>query len=476
MDTQRNVPISQLIKKNIKIGDLLLEEKIINQDQLDSAINIHKSKSSDNAIGITNTLVMLGYLSKDALNKAMLQCFEETGDLKDLLMKRALVSPVQIQKAREAQEKNGTSLGDELISLGYIAEGLFYNLFKKEVRPSILTQFLIDHSVISDEQLRRAERINRMGFRLGEILISEGIVTDAELKMILSLQYNTPFKRLNEYCIDEEDKKVLTEIIRSNVASRYTALPYSVCGEDVEVVLNDLNFIDEIKNLEKTSGYNFLVCISLDSDFKLLYYDLYGNVFGQVESQAQLKQENLVKDEDFSLKGEHEFNEPEVKAQKRKENLFIEEGKGADKGNNVFKSYPSDFFRSYALYIKSYFNALENAGFSEEQAIKIVGKENGIKYSGIPGEKKRTKNLSEFFSIIMSDPKDEEEAIGELFQNYIKAKISCGENTNKIIKREGFAEFVTQNIIKIKELKNCNSTRCSIIIKNNTAKILVIEN
>ena len=358
VDTQRNVPIDQLIKKNIKLGDLLLEEKIVNQDQLNLAINIHNSKSSENAVTLTNALLMLGYLTKNGLNKALEKCFEETEDLEDFLIERGLVSSIKIQNAKVSKEKNGTSLGEELVSLGFIAEGMFYNLLKKGVNPSILTKFLVDHSIISNEQLRRAERINRMGFRLGEILISEGIVTDAELKMILSLQYNIPFKRLNEYSTNEDDKKVLSGIIPSNIADRYTTLPYSVRGEDVEVILNDLNFIDEIKILEKTSGYNFLVCITLDIDFKSLYYDLYGNVFGQEPHQVQIKQENLVKAEDISLTSEYELNEREVKAHKRQENLFKEEEKGADKENKVLENYPSDFIRSYALYIKSYFNAL----------------------------------------------------------------------------------------------------------------------
>lgn len=442
---EKNIPLERLIKNNDRLGDLLLQENLINDNQLSVAINTHSRKASNSRSSLINTLVQLGYIEKEELNKFMEEYYLREGVFGEFLAKKSIISTEQLAKAYEVHKKSGNTLGKDLISLGYIAEGLFYSLLRKEIQPYELANLLISKKIIAKEQLQRAESVSRWGYRLGEVMVNEGFITDKELKKVLSLQYNIPFKRFNNYKIIEDNKRVLTTAISEKFSRHYKVVPYFINGERIDVALSDVIFLEEIKKHEKTSRYKFHVCMALDKDLKLLQQDLYANIRPQAD-QILKNSSNSANTENKKLSNEK----------------FVGE-------------YPSEFFRSYALFTQSYFDALKNAGFSEELAAKIVGEQTGVKNPGkIPGQK-RTKQITEYFSVIISNSQSEENSITLLFQNYIKSKTYCGENSNGINK-EDFKEVIIQHAGKIRKLKRCDSIKCSIIIKNGATKILLIEN
>lgn len=439
---EKNIPLERLKKNNVRLGDLLLKENIVNDRELHSAIDTHSRKSLHSSTTLISALVQLGYIEKEELNKSMEEYYQREGVFGALLAKKSIISTEQLAKACEVQKKSGNTLGKDLISLGYIAEGLFYNLLRKEILPYELANLLISKKLIGKEQLQRAESVSRWGYRLGEVMVNDGLITDKELKKVLSLQYNIPFKRFDNYKIIEDKKRILTTAISEDFSHHYKAVPYFMAGEMVDVALSDVIFIEELKKHEKSSRYKFHVCMALDKDLKLLQQDLYENIRPQSNRN------------------------PKISADIGNKNLS---------NDKIVGGYPSEFFRSYALFTQSYFDALKNAGFSEEIAAKIVGEQAGVKNPGKISGKKRIKHITEFFSIIISDSLSEANSITLLFQNYIKAKISCGENSNGINK-EDFKEVITQNAEKIRKLKRCDSIKCSIIIKNCATKILLIEN
>lgn len=372
-----NVPLSQVSANGKQadrtmIGDLLLKNKTITKDTLHRALEIHKRRVVAQNETLTSILVNLGFLKKDDLNAAMDECYHRMGKIGDYLVSKSFVSKKQLEHALEEQKKSGKRLGDQLISSGYIASGLFYSMLKQKLDAVVLCHFLIEKNLVTKEQIEKAKEINRKGYRLGEVLVNEGFTSDIAIKKIISAQHKIPFKRLNEWFISRDQKTILSKIIPKHISKTFNIVPYKVSDNKVDVVLGDVVFLEEIKDIERMSGYEFYCCLTVETDYKHLTKQL--------------------------------FNSTDVPGK----SVRPTRGRG---------------------------------------------------------------NAAKIFNIIIADPDVEKGSVTNLFKNYLKARISCGEET-KDVHKEMFENFIVKNHEEIKKSKGFSSVEYSIIIQNGVSKIL----
>lgn len=112
-----------------------------------------------------------------------------------------------------------------------------------------LGELLIDHHVITPQQLEKVlEQQQREGGRIGSLMVQMGILTEHELLGFVAQQLGFPLLDLNQTAIDEQAVKLLSEVY----ARRHRALVIQADDMQATVVLSDpadLDTQDAIINL-----------------------------------------------------------------------------------------------------------------------------------------------------------------------------------------------------------------------------------
>jgi type IV pilus assembly protein PilB len=116
-----------------------------------------------------------------------------------------------------------------------------------------LGELLVREKLISLQQLRQAQTDQKKsGQNLGYTLAKLGYVSDGEITNFLSSQYRLPAINLDEYEIDSE----VLRLVSQEVCLRHKVLPVSRSGSSLILAMADptnLHAIDDIKFL---TGYN----------------------------------------------------------------------------------------------------------------------------------------------------------------------------------------------------------------------------
>jgi len=192
-------------EKKKKLGDILLEEKLITREQL--ALGIEKQKISKKKLG--EILSELGFIREENLLKAL---------------SSQLGSPVRdIPLMASSSALKGHKLGE----------------------------ILIKSNLITREDLNKAiEEQKKANTRLGEALCSLGVVTEEKLAWALSVQLGIPYVDLSTAVVEPEALEMLTE----RFALKNLALPLSVDKRTITVAMGDPLDFGAISDISFASG------------------------------------------------------------------------------------------------------------------------------------------------------------------------------------------------------------------------------
>jgi len=125
-----------------------------------------------------------------------------------------------------------------------------------------LGQLLITSGVISEEQLKQVLNIQKKeGGRLGTNLIKLGFITDEKLVAFLSKQYGVPAINLSEYKIDPS----ILKLIPADMAKKYLILPVARVGATLTISMADPSNVFAIDDVKFMTGYNVEVVVSSES-------------------------------------------------------------------------------------------------------------------------------------------------------------------------------------------------------------------
>ena len=102
------------------IGELLLRQGIIDEDQLKHAL----SEQERTGIMLSKILVRLGMVSEDTLTNILGVQMQSTTKMRigEMLMAQGYITEAQLDKALEQQKVTGQRLGKTLVSLGFMPE------------------------------------------------------------------------------------------------------------------------------------------------------------------------------------------------------------------------------------------------------------------------------------------------------------------------------------------------------------------
>ena len=131
-----------------KIGELLVKESLLTQEQLQEALSVQKNQKAYMPLG--DICVDMKFLTKGDLNR-ILEKYKKRIQLGDLLLKLQLITEDQLQQALKQQKVEKKKLGEILVKMGFITEASLANTLSIQFGvPKIATDFsLIDEKLLA---------------------------------------------------------------------------------------------------------------------------------------------------------------------------------------------------------------------------------------------------------------------------------------------------------------------------------------
>ncbi len=123
-----------------------------------------------------------------------------------------------------------------MVGPGSLWDGRERRTHRRRAQTGLLGQILIDHAMITGEQLEQALNVQqRSGGLLGGILVEQGALSSYQLARALSLQWGLPLIELGPLQIDPSIVKVVPE----HIARRHTVLAIERTADQLKLVISD---------------------------------------------------------------------------------------------------------------------------------------------------------------------------------------------------------------------------------------------
>lgn len=211
----------------------------------------------------------------------------------ELLIERRLITSSQLQEALSAQQEASSYIpvGQILIDRGLITRRQLHLLLAwAEKRPK-LGEVLIKSGAIDATQLQRAlEEQKSLNLPLGETLVKLGYLTEETMRQALCLQVNVPYIDLDRMNIDAG----LARLVNRSYATRHRLVPVAQVAQTLTVAMDDPLDIESTEELSRSTGCSIrVVTSSLPSIQEAIarLYDPVPEVDG-VESLALVSEED----------------------------------------------------------------------------------------------------------------------------------------------------------------------------------------
>ena len=149
------------------------------------------------------------------------------------------------------------------------------SILSKKMR---LGDALISEGLINEEQLQQALALQKKsGKRLGAVLVEMHLVTEQDIVQILSKQLRIPFIDLSNYLIDP----VIAKLVPEHIAKRHMLIPINKVGNKLTVAMVDPLNIIAIDDIQLMTGLMVKPVVATHTDINKALQDAYGAVAQQ---------------------------------------------------------------------------------------------------------------------------------------------------------------------------------------------------
>ena len=180
------------------------------------------------------------------------------------------------------------------------------------VEPQQLKAFLLDANLLKEGQFNEAEKVAReTNQRIGDVLISQGLITQEELAKLEAYIFGIPFVNLEKEKIDPEALKIIPEPI----ARTHNIVSFRRRGNNLEVAMLDPEDLGTIDFIKKKANLKILPRLTTVQGIKNVlrqYHQSLEAEFGEIISrQARtLGKDALVEKETAAIKSAREEELP----------------------------------------------------------------------------------------------------------------------------------------------------------------------
>ncbi|MFH0728811.1 MAG: hypothetical protein V2B19_21055 [Pseudomonadota bacterium] len=257
-----------------KIGLAAVEMGLITQQQLTECRDIAR----DAARTLTSILVQKGYLATADRKKLLYQQLQDIGIAK-LAIRNNLISERDLEDALKLKSYRKSAC-EILYDGNFITLSELNHVFRKFGLELKLGQILSQQELLTVEQVEEAlGEQAAISQSLGEILLKKGWIAIEQLYFALSIQYNTPFQKLDGYVYYEKQKVVLRDIVGQQYASENQILPLFQVGNNLTLAVSNPAKIRGMEELKSRYPTLQMACVLITSEkFEQLYAILYGEL------------------------------------------------------------------------------------------------------------------------------------------------------------------------------------------------------
>lgn len=153
-----------------------------------------------------------------------------------------------------------------------------------------LGDLLIEYGVITKEQLQEGLKIQKeTGIKIGEALIKLGYLTNQNINEVLEYQLGIPFIRIEEYDIEVNATKTITE----EMARKHLLIPVKQTDTEVYIAMADPLNIFAIDDVKIFSGKEVIPLLAEDAQIQKAIEMYYGSEKAMLAAE-QFKQERAL--------------------------------------------------------------------------------------------------------------------------------------------------------------------------------------
>jgi type IV pilus assembly protein PilB len=172
---------------------------------------------------------------------------------------------------------------------------------------SKLGELLVSTGILSTQQVQEALSIQkREGGRLGTNLVKLGYLTEDKLTEFLSKHFGVPSVNLDRVDVDEG----VIKIIPADVARKYTILPISKAGAKLTIAMLDPTNVFAMDDIKFMTGYNVEPVVAAESSLR----DSIERYYGSTHAIELKKVMEEISEEDTDLEVLEEEEELDLAA------------------------------------------------------------------------------------------------------------------------------------------------------------------
>lgn len=174
--------------------------------------------------------------------------------LGEILLTQELITEEQLLIALQDHKRTGISLGTVLVKLGFIKEDELTSVLGQQIQldqKKRIGDILREQGLITEEQLKQGlDEQRSCGMQLGKCLTKLGFITDEKLLDILSAQLDVQHVVLENYTFSRE----LLRIIPEEMARKHKAIPLFVQDGAVTFAMADPSNLRTLDHLKFKTG------------------------------------------------------------------------------------------------------------------------------------------------------------------------------------------------------------------------------
>ncbi len=257
-----------------RIGQMVVEHEIVDPEKVKETL---RSKNKNNRLG--QSLVEKGLIHKELLD----QLIDEQKDaltVGELAVKLKMMREIDLVRAL-TYKRNQRTIGEILCDNETIRPEDLSLALKKYNKRKEVGQILIQQGMISKKQFQSIMIEHRHSKeRIGTFLVIKGLISYDQLYNALSHQYNTPYKKLDNFSYDLIQRNDLIKFVSEKYARRNILIPLRLKEKELLLGITypeGFTAIDDLKLIYR--NLNMKAIFINEEKFQILFTTLYDKNF-----------------------------------------------------------------------------------------------------------------------------------------------------------------------------------------------------
>lgn len=184
----------------------------------------------------------------------------------DQLVREGIIDAQQLERAVEEQKRTGKLMGKILVELGLVKEELLVEFLKRQMRARDfrrLGDILVEEGKVTQAQLDATlEMSQRSGQKLGSVLVKKGFLEEQALVEILSAKLDVASVNLQK----TEVSGSVISILPEDICRLFKVIPMGVVGQTLQIAMVDPSDLKAIDIIRFKTGHEIEPFMATETD------------------------------------------------------------------------------------------------------------------------------------------------------------------------------------------------------------------